>query len=78
MPAPKRLNPITKAQINNPAGGSTQNIEVGDRVRHDRFGIGEVLLLDGTDLQNIKAKILFEGNDEKNLLLKFAKLIKIS
>lgn len=78
MPAPKRLNPITKAQINNPAGGSTQNIEVGDRVRHDRFGIGEVLLLDGTDPQNIKAKILFEGNDEKNLLLKFAKLIKIS
>ena len=78
MPAPKRLNPIAKAQINNPAGGSTQNIEVGDRVRHDRFGIGEVLLLDGTDPQNIKAKILFEGNDEKNLLLKFAKLIKIS
>lgn len=78
MPAPKRLNPIAKAQINNPAGGSTQNIEVGDRVRHDRFGTGEVLLLDGTDPQNIKAKILFEGNDEKNLLLKFAKLIKIS
>lgn len=78
MPAPKRLNPIAKAQINNPSGGSTQNIEVGDRVRHDRFGIGEVLLLDGTDPQNIKAKILFEGNDEKNLLLKFAKLIKIS
>ncbi len=78
MPAPKRLNPIAKAQINNPSGGSTQNIEVGDRVRHDRFGTGEVLLLDGTDPQNIKAKILFEGNDEKNLLLKFAKLIKIS
>lgn len=75
---PTLLNPIIRAQIYNPIGNTTQVIKVGDRVRHDRFGIGEVLLLDGTDPQNIKAKILFEGNDEKNLLLKFAKLIKIS
>jgi len=50
---------------------------VGDRVRHDRFGVGEVTFLDGTDPQNIKAKVIFANEGEKNLILKFAKLTKI-
>jgi DNA helicase-2/ATP-dependent DNA helicase PcrA len=50
---------------------------VGDNVRHDRFGIGEVVFLDGTDPENIKAKIQFQNGDEKNLLLRFAKLVKV-
>ena len=50
---------------------------MGDHVRHDRFGMGEVLFLDGTDPENVKAKILFQHEGEKNLILKFAKLTKI-
>ena len=69
---------MASAKINNPSGGTTDRIEVGDMVRHDRFGVGEVVFLDGTDPQNIKAKVLFQHEGEKNLILKFAKLTKIS
>ncbi len=74
---PRKLKPVASAKIHQPNGGSTENIQVGDRVRHDRFGIGEVTFLDGTDPQNIKAKVLFEHEGEKNLILKFAKLTKL-
>ncbi len=74
---PKNLKPVATARIINPSGQSSQDIEVGDHVRHDRFGVGEVIFLDGTDLNNIKAKVHFANEGEKNLILKFAKLTKI-
>ena len=76
-PLPKNLKPVASAKIINPSGNSSQDIEVGDRVRHDRFGVGEVIFLDGTDPENIKAKVKFVTEGEKNLILKFAKLTKI-
>ena len=78
IPAVKKtLKPVATARIINPAGQSSQDIEVGDMVRHDRFGVGKVEFLDGTDPQNIKAKVIFANEGEKNLILKFAKLTKI-
>ena len=78
IPAVKKtLKPVATAKIINPSGSSSEDIEVGDRVRHDRFGVGEVTFLDGTDPQNIKAKVIFSNEGEKNLILKFAKLTKI-
>ena len=47
LPLPKKLKPVSSAKIINPSGSSSQDIEVGDRVRHDRFGVGEVIFLDG-------------------------------
>lgn len=76
-PKSKNLKPVATARIINPSGASSENIEVGDKVRHDRFGVGEVLFLDGTDPGNIKAKVLFQNEGEKNLILKFAKLTKL-
>ena len=76
-PVPKQLKPIATARIINPSGSSSKDIEVGDNVRHDRFGVGTVEFLDGTDPQNIKAKVIFKNEGEKNLILKFAKLTKI-
>lgn len=73
---PVKLTPVSSAKINFPNGNS-QDIEVGDKVRHDRFGVGEVIFLDGTDPQNIKAKVRFQHEGEKNLILKFAKLVKL-
>lgn len=73
----KNLKPVSTARIINPSGESSQDIEVGDKVRHDRFGVGEVIFLDGTDPKNIKAKVKFQHEGEKNLILKFAKLVKI-
>lgn len=77
LPISQKLKPVATARITNPSGASSENIEVGDRVRHDRFGVGEVIFLDGTDPQNIKAKVKFQHEGEKNLILKFAKLTKI-
>ena len=77
LPVPQNLKPVATARITNPSGASSENIEVGDKVRHDRFGVGEVLFLDGTDPQNIKAKVKFQHEAEKNLILKFAKLTKL-
>ncbi|MGL6038068.1 MAG: ATP-dependent helicase [Soonwooa sp.] len=74
---PKNLKPVATARIINPSGQSSEDIEVGDHVRHDRFGVGEVIFLDGTDPKNIKAKVHFANEGEKNLILKFAKLTKI-
>lgn len=74
---PRKLKPVSTARIINPSGASSQDIEVGDSVRHDRFGIGQVTFLDGTDPQNIKAKVIFMHEGEKNLILKYAKLTKI-
>ncbi len=51
---------------------STDQIKVGTRVEHPRFGIGEVHQLEGTG-SNIKATVLFPIGT-KQLLLKFAKL----
>ncbi len=76
-PAPQNLKPVATAKIINPSGTSSEDIEVGDRVRHDRFGVGEVTFLDGTDPKNIKAKVKFQHEGEKNLILKFAKLTKL-
>lgn len=72
-----QLKPVASAKISNKNPLDTQSISVGDFVRHDRFGVGEVKFLDGTDPENIKAKIEFQNEGTKNLLLKFAKLTKM-
>lgn len=74
--APKNLKPIQNTLVQNTSGTSEQ-IEVGDRVRHERFGVGEVLELDGADPTNVKARVKFDTEGEKNLMLKFAKLSRV-
>ncbi len=73
----RNLRPVSKATIIHPSGTRNEDIQVGDRVRHERFGVGEVQFLDGSDPGNIKAKVKFDLEGEKNLILKFAKLIKL-
>lgn len=73
----KNLKPVSSAKIQSTVGGNTSDIEVGDQVRHDRFGVGKVLFLDGTDPNNVKAQIEFAHSGTKNLILKFAKLTKL-
>ncbi|MGM0406874.1 MAG: ATP-dependent helicase [Bacteroidota bacterium] len=48
-------------------------IKEGMIVRHSKFGLGEIVTIEGTE-PNKKAKVLFEVVGEKQLLLKFAKL----
>ncbi|MBS9774632.1 MAG: UvrD-helicase domain-containing protein [Tenacibaculum sp.] len=49
------------------------NIVVGNIVEHNRFGVGEVLSLEGEG-PNKKAEIMFNAIGKKKLLLQFAKL----
>jgi DNA helicase-2/ATP-dependent DNA helicase PcrA len=45
----------------------------GDRIEHNRFGVGKVLIISG-EVPDIKATIAFEKYGEKILLLKYAKI----
>ena len=49
-------------------------IYVGLRVYHDKFGYGKVIQTDGDDLDK-KAIVTFDSVGNKTLLLKFAKLV---
>ncbi|MFC2151564.1 ATP-dependent helicase [Bacteroidota bacterium] len=52
-------------------------IKVGMIIRHAKFGLGEILIIEGSE-PNKKAKVNFEVVGEKQLLLKFAKLQIVS
>ena len=49
------------------------NITVGSRVKHNRFGAGTIVSIEGDD-SDAKALIDFDSSGRKNLLLRFAKL----
>ncbi|HBF87422.1 MAG TPA: ATP-dependent DNA helicase [Bacteroidales bacterium] len=49
------------------------DIEIGMKVEHERFGIGVVINIEGSD-PNTKAIVDFKEAGTKNLLLKFARL----
>lgn len=77
--APKNLKPLGKAvaaAAGAGASGGQGNLAVGDRVRHERFGDGTVLTLEGAGA-DAKATICFDNIGEKKMLLKFAKIQKI-
>ena len=74
----KPLNQLKK--IKNTYNSNQHNIEkdvvklnVGDQVKHERFGKGKVVEISG-DFPNTKATVFFPSAGQKQLLLKFAKL----
>ena len=52
------------------------NISAGDNVSHEKFGLGQVVRIEGNG-NDSKATVNFKKFGEKNLLLRFAKLYKI-
>ena len=75
---PSRFKPLEKIH---PSNGTTESVslglQAGQRVVHDRFGLGTVTDVSG-DEADLKATILFDHAGEKKLLLKFAKLQRLS
>jgi DNA helicase II / ATP-dependent DNA helicase PcrA len=75
----QRFNTPTKPAAPPPAvdpnfiGDDTKNIQVQQRVEHQRFGFGTVVSIDGIG-DNRKAEIEFEQFGKKMIVLKFAKL----
>jgi len=65
---PSSATSVSKASTND-----GEEIKVGHKVKHNRFGEGKVVSLEGNP-PNQKAVIFFQGVGQKQLLLKFAKL----
>lgn len=51
-------------------------IEIGDQVRHPKWGVGTVLFRSGMG-NNAKAIVVFPEEGQKKLMLRFAKLVKV-
>ena len=51
---------------------SVAGLQAGQRIEHERFGLGEVMKVEGTG-NNAKATIHFKNAGEKQLLLRFAR-----
>jgi len=49
------------------------NLQVGQKVEHQKFGFGEVIKKEGA-AHNPIATIKFENNGEKKIMLNYAKL----
>lgn len=65
--SPSNLNSQTDKNSNN-----DYDIKEGNKVEHARFGVGEVLKMEG---KGVNAKVVVKfGNETKSLLLQFAKL----
>lgn len=67
---PRNLKPVAAAAATAPS----QNValSVGQYIEHERFGLGEVLKVEGEG-DSAKALIRFENAGEKQLLLRFAR-----
>lgn len=70
---PRNLRKITPA-VSSSAGqaSSVQGLAVGQVIEHERFGIGDVINVEGTG-DNCKATVHFRNVGNKQLLLKFAR-----
>ena len=71
--SPRNLRKITPA-VSSSAGqaSSVQGLAVGQVIEHERFGIGDVINVEGTG-DNCKATVHFRNVGNRQLLLKFAR-----
>ena len=76
---PRNLKKVSAVGGNNGGGkagsfasASVAGVQVGQMIEHERFGLGEVLKVEGTG-DNAKATIHFKNAGDKQLLLRFAR-----
>ena len=70
---PRSLKRVNSTLVSpSSSGNPVPPIQVGNRIQHERFGIGEVIKVEGTG-DNTKATIRFQNAGEKQLLLRFAR-----
>ncbi len=76
---PSYLDPNVKSQTKEhiPSAdfkaSDTSNLQVGQKVEHQKFGFGEVMKMEGA-AHNPIATVKFEHNGEKKIMLNYAKL----
>ena len=71
-------SPLYPAPQSSPAPSSSSDspLQPGDRIEHTRFGVGEVIKMEGSG-ENCKATVVFRNSGTKQLLLKFARYNKL-
>ncbi len=69
---PKKLVKLEKANTNLINNQVNLQVSVGNKIQHERFGIGEVIALAEAD-GDMRITVKFENAGERVLLLKFAK-----
>ncbi len=74
---PSNLTKMENIQPKPSSGIAITNLQAGEQIEHERFGIGEVLRVEGSG-ENLKATVKFRNAGEKQLLLKFARFKVIS
>jgi DNA helicase-2/ATP-dependent DNA helicase PcrA len=67
--------PQLKEHVPSPdfAASDTSNLQVGQKIEHQKFGFGEVIKMEGS-AHNPVATVKFELNGEKKIMLNYAKL----
>ena len=66
----KRVTPATSSST--PTSASVMAVQPGQLIEHERFGLGEVMKVEGQG-DNAKATIHFKNAGDKQLLLRFAR-----
>jgi len=70
--SPQKFSRIEQKPVDAVPHQSIGNLQVGNLIRHERFGIGKITGLTGEN-ENAKASVTFENFGSKQLLLKFAR-----
>ena len=74
----KRVAPSVNTASTSPSAGASANrVQQGQLIEHERFGLGEVLKVEGEG-DNAKATIRFKNAGDKQLLLRFARFKVLS
>ena len=69
----KRVAPSANTASTSPSAGASANrVQQGQLIEHERFGLGEVLKVEG-ERDKAKATIRFKNAGDKQLLLRFAR-----
>ena len=73
MPPPPQSKVVTHQPSADFVASDTSQLQVGQRVEHQKFGFGKVASVEGS-AHNPVATIQFEHNGEKKIMLNYAKL----
>lgn len=70
----KKVSAISSSGASTTSSGSAAvtGVKVGQKIEHERFGLGEIMNVEGTG-DNAKATIRFKNAGDKQLLLRFAR-----
>ncbi|MDL2262261.1 exodeoxyribonuclease V subunit gamma [Bacteroidales bacterium OttesenSCG-928-I21] len=73
-----KIDDLKRNENSNDVSADNDELKAGMKIRHERFGEGEVISVEKDDTGNRKAWVDFGNNQKRQLLLKFAKYTIIS